>query len=129
MTQKNVDLWPSRFVAATGGSPIGILRDQAALLGTKTDNVVQATVKSSATRDDEVEHRFYLLAPALDNYRYLLFTVRYRVDKPFPLKLQEDVKWQTIKSEERLLAALADIFKSERTSQVIASLIEQSEAA
>lgn len=69
------DLW-GEIVTAPVRTPVVIMREQAALLGTKTSNLLEATVKTDAY-GDQLVHRFQLVVPALSSYTYELFKVRH----------------------------------------------------
>jgi len=86
-----MDLWPENLTTNRIKSPVTILKEQAALLGQKTRNVVQAQVRSiksaypgyqetPAEEETKLRYEFCILAPALGNYRYKLFTVFHNVD-------------------------------------------------
>src|SRR5262245_24332447 len=99
-------LWP-KIELATPKSPVSILEEQASLLGSQTRNLVIAEVgvfHSSSTGFDTITAReskpvkgwreevtaiqqppkfrysFDLVGPALDHYRYQLFTVSYGIE-------------------------------------------------
>src|SRR6266404_5119876 len=59
-------------------TPISILREQAAILGDATDNILVADVVPNTQRGTVTLH-FYVTAPALDNYRVHLLQVRHDV--------------------------------------------------
>src|SRR5262249_58474628 len=67
------DLWGD-IVEAQVRTPVAILREQAALLGTKTKNLIEASVRTSAA-GGEFRHSFRLVVPALDGYTYELFQI------------------------------------------------------
>lgn len=72
------DFW-GEIVPAQERTPLAILREQAALLGTKTKNLVEATVDTSVTPDGQFVHRFTLVVPALSSYRFELFRIEHGV--------------------------------------------------
>jgi hypothetical protein len=76
MTQ--VDLWPDTFSIEGLNAPVNLLREQAALLGKKTNNLVQADVKQDKSSFGKFTYSFYLAAPAL-NYQYRLFQIHHDV--------------------------------------------------
>lgn len=76
MTQ--VDLWPDTFSFEKLNAPVNLLREQAALLGKKTNNLVQADVKQDKSSSREFTYSFFLTAPAL-NYQYRLFQIHHDV--------------------------------------------------
>lgn len=93
---------------------------------------------NSAVWNDELtkfRYGFYIVAPALGNYRYKLFTIQHDVNL-YPVKFttDEDIKNEiypdknTISagSEKEFLEILKKIFQSKRTKQIIGSLLSQS---
>jgi hypothetical protein len=73
------DLWGDLEVAPIR-TPVAILKEQAAVLGQKTRNVVEARVETSLTYNSHFVHSFSLVVPALDNYEYQLFKVQHAID-------------------------------------------------
>jgi hypothetical protein len=145
-------LWPNEIsVASNEVAPVTILREQASLLGEKTQNLVIAKVDSRAgeTRDfvydimkpliNEVTQAkqlnslfhdiFYLVAPALDNYRFELFRVTRSVEQFYPIRIHSDtldMQGREIASEDELLKVLAGIFSHPKTMKIIESILIQS---
>ncbi len=119
------DLWPED-VAEPGDlrPPVVILREQAGLLGTKTKNIVEATVASWGSAE-EFEHHFKLVAPAF-NYVYRLFAVRHDA-RLYPATVVWLDQEHKVNSEDELLAKLREIFSSEETRRVINVLMAQSQ--
>ena len=87
-----VDLWPEVMENTEVRAPVTILKEQAALLGNKTKNLVIAQVSKpidllvqveeriknnslGSSKGKTLYHSFYLVAPALNNYQYELFTI------------------------------------------------------
>lgn len=122
MSSATIDLWPANISSETTlRTPVTILREQASLLGSKTQNIVLADVNSSG-----MEHHFYLVAPALKNYKYLLFTVVHDIGL-YPLRFNQSPLGQVnAKSEDEFLKKLTEIFAHPTTKQVIEALIAQS---
>jgi len=123
------DLWPADIaVTANLQTPVTILREQALLLGEKTKNVVEAEVISGGN-NIEFTHSFILVAPALENYKYRLFTVRHPVEL-YPLWINFD-SWNEepseVDSEEEFVKELKVIFAHKRTKDIIQALIAQSQ--
>jgi hypothetical protein len=127
------DLWPEDIGQGKVRAPVMILKEQAAALGKKTANVVEATVESTSsgtrwTMYDFV-HEFYLVGPLLNNYRYQLFTARNGVDL-YPVKVEFSEFGEdrvTASSEEELLNILGRIFSSDKTRKVVDAIIAQSQ--
>ncbi|MDM8524327.1 hypothetical protein QUF80_13235 [Desulfococcaceae bacterium HSG8] len=146
-----MDLWPENLTTNRIKSPVTILKEQAALLGQKTQDVVQAQVRSikpaspgyqetSAEEERRLRYEFCILAPALGNYRYKLFTVFHNVDLyPAGFTLDEGIAEEmeddrfekretevSAKSEEEFFEILKEILRSERTGEIIQVLFSQS---
>jgi hypothetical protein len=137
MATAQIDLWPPSFEAVSEPNPpIDILREQAALLEQKTGGVVLAEVLSGYDSNFIVVHRgktslpishsFYLVAPALENYRYQLF----RIDQPiehYPLFIiGSPIGDLEVESQEEFVETLRRIFSDDKTQKVIQSLIAHS---
>jgi hypothetical protein len=125
------DLWPQEEFGALGElPPVTILREQATHLGERTHNLVEAQVRTTAPSADHFLHHFELVAPALDNYTYPLFSVAHDI-RLYPLtvdfhpssSLSEGFKAQT---QEEFLDRLRTIFASPETKRIIQALISQS---
>ena len=149
-------LWPDVIGATKVNgqrSAVSILREQAALLGEKTQNLVIAKVDSRAGQESDlfgnvlegmlskkidttahqVSHRFYdifyLVAPALNNYRFELFRVTHSIEQHYPLRIYSgtlDINGQEITSEKELLEVLALIFSHLKTINIIETMLIQS---
>lgn len=125
------NLWPDFAIEATR-SPKTILKEQAGYLMAKTKNVLSASVVTSQN-NDKLTHDFYVVAPALKNYRYKLFSVEQGV-RLYPVSIQWDAddaipwEWQQdpIMNEAKLTETLQKIFTAQSTAEIITSLISQS---
>ena len=126
------DLWGDIAPTATR-TPLAILREQAALLGTKTKNLVEATVKTEVLGEQFV-HRFRLIVPALSNYTYELFKVRHGV-AIYPITVlgsgagladrlsgTADIELAT---EQQFTEWLGAQLSSEKTMRIVANLLAQ----
>lgn len=81
---------------------------------------------------------FYLVAPALNHYRYQLFFIGYGIDfYPVTFRLESDLKRELgvsetedlfAETEEQFITILKKIFNSEKTQRVIRAIWTQSEA-
>lgn len=155
------DLWSDDITSIDIKVPVAILREQAFLLGKKTKNIVEAEVKRIDISDEgsgsgqgidisnemplnsvelnedltKFRYGFYILAPALGNYRYKLFTIWHDVNLyPVNFTTDEDIKNEiypdkntiSAKSEEEFLEILKKIFQSKRTKQIIRAIFSQS---
>ena len=146
MSSQIKDLWPESIKVKTDEiAPVTILKQQAAFLGKKTKNLVEAHVETRKTDYQRLlQHSFYLVAPALDFYKYILFRVEHHATSWYPLQitdlLTENGKASIehvesnrqsryeVGSEEKFIEKLKEIFASQETQRVIESLIAQSKA-
>src|SRR5579872_400146 len=112
------DLWGEIQIPNDVRTPLAILREQAALLGPKTQNLVEAEVDTEPYGSD-LRHRFYLIAPALDNYRYQLFEARHEVTKLYPVVIDYSTRLAT---QDELMDWLKNRLSSPETRQVITTL-------
>lgn len=103
--------------------PVAILREQAALLGAKTKNLIRAKVETTVVRGD-LSHSFDLVAPTLDNYTYELFRVYHGVRDLYPVKLLDDRKL-SLKTEQELVDWLGAKLSSDETKKLIGNLLAQ----
>ena len=116
-----VDFW-GEIGPAEVRTPAAILREQAALLGTKTRNVVVAKV-STQVDGDTFFHSFKLVVPALSGYAYELFTIANGVN-PYPVTVafSPPVK---VKTEEEFTTWLKSTLSSTETKKIISNLLAQ----
>ena len=122
------DLWPTEIGEYAQVSPVSILKNQATRLGVRTDNRVTARVHTVAS-GDEFRHAFFIVAREL-RYEYELFVVIHSIDF-YPLKLVYFDGFSRIESavsEEEFVDLLGKVFRSERTTRLINSLLAQIEA-
>lgn len=144
-----IDLWPDDITTHTGlKAPVTILKEQGTLLGRKTSNIVEGMIlKSPIDTKDFFEYDFYLVAPALGDYRYQLLRIKHSVDL-YPLsiyiggdvfeELSAEVKGQAAAtageyqhalkadSEDRFMEILRAIFATQKVRRVIEAIIAQS---
>ena len=92
------DLWPDLSNMAPIRTPFLVLKEQAALLGQKTNNIVTAEVlgpkRGIADQQDDEDFKcgfvvvsFILVAPVLENYHFHLFNIQYSITKPYPARI------------------------------------------
>lgn len=129
------DLWAEDILTETPiRTPIAILKEQASLLGKKTQNVVLAEVVPISGANFYL--RFNIKAPALGNYSYTLFTIIHSIGLyPLEIELDDDVAKELglditrstpVKDEEELIQLLDRVLKAERTKHIIRALLAQS---
>lgn len=129
-----IDLWPDDIGYTKLKAPVTILMEQASLLGKKTQNLVEAKIG----RDEAFEefcYNFYLVAPALGNYRYKLFTIFHDIQLyPVKINIDSDILEEvspgtegqlSAESEDDFLDILRKIFGAEKTRSLIYALLAQ----
>lgn len=139
-----IDLWPDKIGVEKLITPVTILRQQASLLGKKTKNIVQGEVRSSKDSLTSFNYAFYIIATALDNYRYKLLEISYD-ESLYPVKINVDQEiWDEIPagfktmtsameyyfgagSEKEFQDILKAIFGSKKVLRVISVLLSQSD--
>jgi hypothetical protein len=132
------DLWPADIAKTIHKTPVSILREQAALLGEKTKNLVEAEVaQNDVYNSSDFRYDFFIVGPALQNYHYKLFTISHPVELyPVRFFLDRDIVSELnlgkgdvaaeVDDENTLLDFLKKIFASKKTRQVIAAILGQS---
>jgi len=103
-------------------SPAAILRQQAALLGTKTKNLIEATVVTEAAFG-EIRHRFLLVVPALDSYSYQLFRIEHGVNL-YPVMVEGEPPVR-LDSEHDFIKWLQATLSSDHTKKIVGNLLAQ----
>src|ERR1039458_5495801 len=121
------DLW-GEIVPAAVRTPLAVLREQAALLGPKTKNLIEATVTTSKARFlDQFVHHFNLVAPTLDGYKFELFSVTHGIAL-YPVSVPGDPQGPpttTLSSEEELIEWLRHKLSSRDTKEIVSNLLAQ----
>ena len=130
------DFWGD--IASEGQrTPLAILREQATLLGTKTKNLVEATVDTSVDARGRFVHRFTLVVPSLSSYKYELFRIEHGVaiypitvaSGPLVLVTNESLGSQLLGSllqtEQEFVNWLRGKLSSAETKRIIANLLAQ----
>lgn len=130
------DLWGDLSFAENIRTPVTILREQAALLGQKTNNMLEGEVsveRSSAKPRDQFLALFFIVAPLLNKYRYHLLSVQYPLTKMYPLIVfdnssDDSSEKITCADEASFAQALGQIFIQPEVKKILSSLISQSRA-
>jgi hypothetical protein len=117
------------------------LKQQAALLAKKTGGLVEAEVTSTAdvtgfasqllsAGSDEpvIVLAFVLRAPALADYRYVLFRAYHAADQFYPMVIHFNRDEILVSTPDDLAERLRSIFSANETRRVIGTLIAQSKA-
>jgi hypothetical protein len=129
MTQPIPDLWPE-IDQSQVVPPVAILREQAALLGKKTNHLLEGRVDTRSTPDGRFVHSFYIVAPTLDDYTYKLFEIEHDADQ-YPVATTEPGVggiYEQSASEQQLLDHVRRVLNSEKTKRVVGSLLAQVKA-
>ena len=140
-----VDLLPNKYSKAKLKAPMTILKQQASLVGKKTNHKVVASVERAAIpvrNDDALRYHFLFSTPARPIYHYHHFSIEHDVDL-YPVffyldeDTQEDVeskigKWYgilTAKSEEELELVLREVLRADETQRIIKKIYAHSKPA
>jgi len=129
-----LDLWPDEISSGKVKPPIATLKEQAAALGRKTQNVVIGEVSHQADSHKSTSWAFLLQAPALGDYRFKLFEASYDPAELYPVNIRSEVPlpgrdnpFVKVENEEDLLVVLKEIFSSPKTIKAVQSIRSQSE--
>ena len=134
--QRMKSLWPEFTPAEGEVPPITILKEQAAVLGLKLKNLIEADVETSTSDYQRfLRHSLFLIAPVLDFYRYKLLEVEHSATHMYPVTIKQAMDdpaspngtlENTAKDEGEFKDVLKAIFANEKTKSVIENLLAQS---
>jgi hypothetical protein len=114
------DFWGDVAPAAVR-TPVAILREQAALLGAKTKNLVEATVYTESYHG-AFRHLFNLVVPGLNDYTYNLFTIEHGISL-YPVSIVgRELRLET---EQEVTDWLRDFLSSRETKRIVGNLLAQ----
>jgi hypothetical protein len=116
------DLWPSNIADANLITPVTILKQQAALLGEKTKQLVAGEVTTQTTGNLFV-HSFYIAAPTL-GYKYELFQVHHSINF-YPITFKYLNTTTQLASEAEFKDKLKEILAAQHTLNVVHSILAQ----
>ena len=125
MPEQIADLWPPEVGTTTIVPPLAILRRQAAILGERTQNLLEGKVETLA-EGDQFWQWFYIVAPSLD-YKYLLFEVKHDV-VGYPVTYFVNTIPFQLRSPEEFVGWLKETLNSDQTKRVVGSLLAQVKA-
>jgi hypothetical protein len=119
------NLWPKEVAAMPAQrSPGAILREQAALLGPRVNNLLEGRVETGPhPHDTKFHHSFKIVVPALDFYQYELFSLSHGVKEFYPLDAVAHGKGAHLKTEAELVEWLRAVFASHETKRIIGTLL------
>ena len=131
-----MDLWPTDIEKPSNvKSPLFICREQAALLSSKTNNIIGAEVNQiDFPVPADFTYGFFIVSNSL-NYRYKLFSIAHDISL-YPVKIfcDRDIiseirknktifDYETIENEEDFISFLRGILNSQKTKRVIGNLL------
>jgi hypothetical protein len=114
------DLWPANIADSRLTTPVAILKEQAALLGEKTKQLVTGEVSTHVLGPMFI-HSFCIVAPTI-KYRYELFTAAHAISF-YPLTVQFASQKTALNNEEDSRAKLKEILSSQHTLNVVHSIL------
>ena len=140
MPDEPLDLWPADLGGEEADVPVLLLRSQAALLGAKPNNMVEARVSTQTGESLErrpprpqpvkvpfFRHNFDLVVPALEQYTYRLFWISHGIDS-YPVTWTLELNQGKLESREEFVDWLAETLGSERTKKIIRTLLAQAKS-
>lgn len=120
------DLLPDKLDVQEPAEPVlhQLLEHQAHLLAERTQNALRPIVqpKRGMLSSDHVAYEFILVVPALDNYRYGLFTIEAGIEAP-PAWLHTSDGPIELRTEDEIFAKLREMFAAPSTLRVIQNLL------
>ena len=134
------DFWPPIDDAEDVNSPVVLLRKQADALTEKSGRRLRGRVSTATIRlsyealqalrlDDNTDtftHVFSIEVPALDDYRYTLFSVSQGIEAyPVAYQQEEGREWRALSNVEEFTGWLKQTLSSEKTKRVLKTLREQ----
>lgn len=127
MEEKN--LWGNLENIEKVKTPVGILREQGALLTEATSGILEGKVNlhiSYGTLSADLN----IVAPALDNYSYEIVSLSYNPKQLYPVSVGSTfmVQYEECKTEESFYKVLEKILSSPKVQKIIQSLISQCES-
>ena len=120
------DLLPDKLDVQEPAEPVlhQLLEHQAHLLAERTQNALRPIVqpKRGMLSSNNVAYEFILVVPALDNYRYGLFTIEAGIEAP-PAWLHTSDGPIELRTEDEIFAKLRELFAAPSTLRVIQNLL------
>ena len=92
------------------------------MLGTKTQNLIEAKVETYGAEGGTLHHSFRLVVPALDRYTYELFSISHSVLEPYPIVLPSRI---VLENEDKFKDWLPKKLSSPETKEILGNLISQ----
>jgi hypothetical protein len=104
-------------------TPVAILKEQAALLGTKTKNLIEAEVYTDMN-SGALDHHLYLVVPAM-GYRYELLRFWHSATDLYPVTTISASTVQSLETEEQFVEWLRERLSSSETKRIVGNLLAQ----
>jgi hypothetical protein len=117
----HADLW-GEIAPSAVRAPVSILREQASLLGAKTNNLIEGKVETQI-EGNRFYHFFNLVVPSLDNYSYELFRIWTNVSL-YPVHVPPP-PYTEIEDEGAFVDWLGQTLSSAETKRIIGNLLAQ----
>jgi hypothetical protein len=117
------DFW-GEIEAIEVRTPLSILREQAAALGPRTKNLVEAKVETEIA-GTSFRHAFDLVVPSLDNYTYRLFEIQHDHDL-YPIYVRTTAEQLT--DEGAFIDWLRVRLTSPQTRKIVGNLLAQAQS-
>ena len=120
--------WPDDLVDESVVPPGRILHEAADELSKRTGGVLTAEpTQIGEPRSGELIYAFYLVAPALHDFRYELFRVVVRVHM-YPAELRGGIldTYYDLPNEQAFRTKLQDLFASDKVRRIVSALVAES---
>ncbi len=123
-------------------SPHGILKEQIDIFEKETNRILFGNIRNTYIKRPDCEYKlatsFEIVAPALDNYKYVLFTMYCKPEVDYPLliftremdDLSDVNEYNTefvCKNPEEFLLSLKEVLGSEDTTRIVQTLYSKSQ--
>jgi len=118
----HADLW-GEIKPSVVRTPVAMLREQASLLGAKTNHLIEGKVHSHAS-GTKFYHSFSLVVPALDNYSYELFQISHDVGF-YPVSVENRSSYRELRNQGEFVEWLREKLSSPETKGLIGNLLAQ----
>ncbi len=128
MATSETAFWGDDLLVIEALTPIAVMRQAAAQLPVKTNNLLEAEIDSSMDEEECVVHTFSIIAPGLDRYACPIFTVGHNemlvyptITKRLVFDDDRDDNWSD-DTEEGLRATIRGILSLGSVKAIIYSL-------
>ena len=121
------DFWPADLTNTSNiTTPVSMMREQAALLGQKTNQQLTATVVPMTTGGGEFVWSFQLISTILVNYRYELFRVSHTITLyPAVFYWEAHPTSKVVASQDDFKSYMKEIIGSDQTKKIVQGLLAQ----